>query len=108
MLSNSKHTFTTPNVSSLGPGALGLVDQLVAEDHDQVQRNAQVSSNEVLVVKRAVGTLCENGKVLGDCNNAAPEESKVRAPFAEGCLVGKSLGVNALSIAGIDEVDVRD
>lgn len=46
--------FASPEIRVLGPVSLGLVDELVARDHDQVQRDAEVSGDEVLVVKSTI------------------------------------------------------
>ena len=58
---------------------LGLLDELVSKEKNQIQRDTQVSSDEVLVVKVAVRLLVvgEGGKVLGQSNETAPEEGEV-------------------------------
>lgn len=53
--------------------SLGLVDQLVPKDHDQVKRDSQITSDEALVVERAVTALGKRREVLGECNDDTPE-----------------------------------
>lgn len=109
LLITIKDIFASEKISLEGLNTLGLLDELISEEQNQVQRNAQVSSDEVLVVEVAVLLVVgEGGKVLGKGNETAPEEREVRAPDAQGCGVGQLLGGNALSLTGAAEVDVGD
>lgn len=89
--------------------AVGLHDEFVSEDANQVHGNSKVSRNEVLVVKVSVlGAASEDAEVLGQGNQNAEEQRKVRAPETERCNEGHLLVSNTLGAAGFDEEDVGD
>jgi len=109
LLITIKDILASEQVSLMGLDTLGLLDELVSKQQDQIQRNTKVSSDEVLVVKVAIALIVgEGGKVLGQGDQAAPEEGEVGAPDAEGSSVGELLGGYALGFAGAAEVDVGD
>lgn len=110
LLITIKDILASEQISLVGLDTLALLDELVTKQQNQVQRNTKVSSDEVLVVKVAIGLLVmgEGSEVLGEGNQAAPEEGEVRAPDAEGSGVWKLLGCHALGLAGAAEVDVGD
>lgn len=110
----------SPQVGFLRLDLLGLVNDLVAHDHDEVERDTlgkslveslsaesrvvtyKVASDEVLVLEAAN----EDVEVLGQRHEAAESQGAVATPQAEGRLVAHGLLVNALRAASLDEVDV--
>lgn len=98
-------------VGRLGTDTLALHDELVSEDHDEIQWDTQVGSDEVLVVPLAVRA---GARVLGqevvetleDGDEAAEEQTDVRTP--DSARGDKSHGAvwNILSAARAHEVDV--
>jgi hypothetical protein len=70
-----KDVFASEQVNLMCLDTLGLHDKLVSKEKDKVDGNAQVSSDEVLVVEFAlVVGVGKDGKVLGQGDDAAPEE----------------------------------
>ena len=104
-----KDVLAGEQIGLVGLNALGLLDELVSEQQNQVQRDTKVASDEVLVVKVAIALVVgEGSKVLGQGDQAAPEQGEVGAPDTEGCGVRELLGGDTLSLAGAAEVDVSD
>lgn len=95
-------------VDLVGLDAAGLLDELVAEDEAQVDGDAEVSSDEVLVLLLAKVAADKDVVVLGESDEDAHGESTDGTPHAQGSDVGESLVGNALSLAGTAPVDVGD
>src|SRR5262245_30615184 len=69
----------TPEVGFLGLDTLGLGRELVSEDQSEVERNAKVCGDEVLVVEVAVlRVVDEYVVVLGEGDQNAETQSYVR------------------------------
>ncbi|KFY22760.1 hypothetical protein V493_06341, partial [Pseudogymnoascus sp. VKM F-4281 (FW-2241)] len=99
-------------VGRLGTHTLALHDELVSKDHTEVQRDAQVRSDEVLVVPLAVRVLPvvlgnEVVEALEDGDQAAEAETDVRAPESAGGDKGQGAVGDVLGAAGAHKVDVR-
>ena len=99
-----------PDIRLRGRNTFGLGDELVPEDHDQVQRDAEVRGDEVLVVELAVclRVVHEDVVVLRERDEAAEHERDVRAGQAQGCDKGQGFDGDVLRAPGVDEVDVGD
>lgn len=54
-----------------------LVQEFIPEDHDQIQRDSEITGDEVLVVPLAVGPVCEHVEVLEHGDQDAEEERAV-------------------------------
>jgi len=99
-------------VGRLGPHSLGLHDELVAEDHDEVERDPQVGSDEVLVVPFAVSARLvvrdEVVEALEEGDQTAEEEGDVRSPDSSRRDKRQGRIRDALCFASTNEVDVGD
>lgn len=103
---------STVKIRSLRTHTLALHDKLVPEDHDKVQRDTQVRSNEVLIIPRAIRVLASvlGQKVVEPLENgdqAAEHETDVRPPDSAGRDKGQGAVGDILSAARAHEVDVR-
>lgn len=96
----------TIHIRRLGPHHLRLHNELVAQDHDDVERDAEVVRDEGRVVEAASGE--PDAEAFEDGDQAAEEESAVGAGFAEGGFVSERAVRDALRAAGVDEEDVGD
>lgn len=99
-------------VRRLGPHALGLHDELVPEDHDDVERDPEVRGDEVLVVPLAVAVLRvvrhEVVEALEEGDQTAEEEGDVGSPDSARGDERHGRVWDALCFASTDEVDVGD
>lgn len=94
-------------VSSLWLGTVRLHDELVPEDHDEVEWDTEVGRDEVLVVPLSVALLWNEVIVtLEECNQAAEDEGDIRSPDASWCDESKLVVGDTLGLASADEVDV--
>lgn len=93
-----------------GP-ALGAGDELVAQDHAEIEGDAEVAGDEVFVVEflaaLAILDVHEDVEVLEDGDDDAEAEGEVGAVKAEGSDVVHLTLVDALGPPRLDEVDVR-
>lgn len=92
--------------------APGPSHQLVPSDHAEVEGDAQVSGEEVLVVELfaalAALDVHEDVEIFEDGDDDAEAESEVGAVEPKGRRVVHLRLVDALGAPGFDEVDVRD
>ncbi|KFZ18975.1 hypothetical protein V501_00877 [Pseudogymnoascus sp. VKM F-4519 (FW-2642)] len=100
-------------IRSLGTHTLALHDELVPEDHDEVQWDTQVRSDKVLVVPLAVRVLAsvlgqEEVEALEDGDQTAEDETDVRAPESAGRDEGHGAVGDVLGAARAHKVDVGD
>lgn len=105
------HVFAREEVSVERGPALSTGDDLVAEDHAEVEGDAQIAGDEVLVVKlfAAFTTLDvhEDVKVLEDGDDNAKAEGEVGAEETKGSHIVHLTFVDALGPPRLDEVYVR-
>lgn len=92
-------------VCLVGLNHLGLHDDLVAKNHDEVHRDTNVTGNEGSLVKGED----ESSEVLENSNENAESKSNVGTVRLEGSLVDKvPITVNALGLESFHEEDVSD
>lgn len=97
-----------PEVSLVRVDALAARDELVAEDEDQVERDAQVGGDEVLVVEVApLGVVREHVEVLGQRDDDAEDQGAPRPVHAQRRLERQRRVGHLLRLTGPHEVDVR-
>lgn len=101
-----------PRVKVRGQGrpTLRLLDPLVPEDHDEIQRDAQVSRDEILVVegRRIAGRYVhEDVEVLENGDDDAEDEREPGPVQPERRDVVELVVRDALGPARLHEVDVR-
>lgn len=89
---------------------LALSHELVTKDEHEVDWDTNVSGDESLVIKVAVGfwVLDERTVVLGESDEDAHEQSAVRAVDAKRGNVRHVLVLKTLGASGTDEEDVGD
>lgn len=102
---------STVKVRGLRTHSLTLHDKLVPQDHEKVQRDTQVCSDEVLVVPLSVRALTrvlgkEEVEALEDGNQDAEAETDVRAPDSAGRDKGQGAVGNVLGTTSAHKVDV--
>lgn len=97
-------------ISSLWPDGLRLHDDLVSKDHDDVEWDTEVSSDEVLVIEVSVCLWVWDEVVesLEEGDEAAEEEGDVGSPNSSWRDKWHLAVKNTLGLAGSDEVDVRN
>ncbi|GKT67100.1 hypothetical protein ColTof4_12728 [Colletotrichum tofieldiae] len=95
-------------IGLVGLDATGLVVELVAEDEDDVKRNAEVASDESLVLLLAEVSAGEDIVVLGEGDDDAEEQSAIGAPDTKRCDVRQDLVGDVLRLAGLAPPDVSD
>lgn len=89
--------------------SLGLHKELVAENANEVYRDGEISSDEVLVVKVSVFRApSEDIEVLGQGNQDAEEKCEVRTTKTQRGNERHLLVRDALSPPGLDEEYVRN
>ena len=85
--------------------ALGLHDDFITKDQDQVDRDTDVASNEIGLIE----TEDKSSEVLEDSNENAESQSNVRTIGLEGSLVYEVLiAVNSLGRKSLHEKDMSD
>ena len=99
-------------ISSLWPDGLRLHDDLISDDHDDVERNTKVGGDEVLVVELSVSSWLvvwdEVVESLEEGYEAAEEEGDVGSPNSSWRDEWHLAVKNTLGLAGSNEVDVRN
>ena len=105
------HVFAREQIRVPGRVPLALLQQLIPEDHAQIQRDAEVTGDEIFVVEidGALAGLVvdEDVKVLEDGDDDAEDEGEIGAVQAERGRVGHLRLGDALGAAGAHEADVR-
>lgn len=92
-------------VSLMGLNHLGLHDELVAKNHDEIDRDTNVTGNESSLVKGED----KSSEVLENSNENAETKSNVGSVGLEWSLVDEVLiTVNALGVKSLHEEDVSD
>lgn len=92
----------------MGPDSAALGDEHVSKEENQVQRNTQIPSDEVLIVERDAVVVNKDVKVLGEQDEAAEEERNVGSDEALGSDVGHDAVGDVLLATRFEEVDVCD
>lgn len=106
------HVFAREQVGGEGGPALGPGDDLVAEDHEEVEGDAEVAGDEVSVVEFLEPFLTslvvhKDVKVLEDGDDDAEAKGEVGAPQAKRSHVVHLTLVDALGPSRLDEINVR-
>ena len=89
---------------------LATSPKFISENHDQIERNAKVSSDEVLVIKNLVlplGIMHKDVEILEDGHHDAEYERKVRPIQPKGCSVRHHILAHPLRAPSAHEPDVR-
>lgn len=91
-----------------GADTLSASPKLVTKDHDQVERDTNVTGNEGLVIPVAVLVLDKDVKVLEDGNEDGGDKSTVRSSSSEWGDESQLIVGNTLGLASANKVDVGD
>lgn len=94
----------SPEISLLWRQPLGLLCEFPAENHDQIEWDTEITSDEGLILESAN----EDIKVLGESDKNAPEESKVGSVNTAWSAVWHLIVGNTLGLSCTVEVDVSD
>lgn len=92
----------------MGLDALALGNEHVAEEHDDVERDSKISSDEVLVVKLAGGGVDEDVEVLGQGDEDREEQDDDGTPVALRGDIGHGAVGNVLGATSTEEEEVGD
>lgn len=95
-------------VCLVGLDALALSDEHVAEEHDDVERDSEISSDEVLVVEVAGRGVDEDVEVLGQADEDCEEQADDGTPVALRGDIGHGAVGDVLSAASTKEEEVGD
>lgn len=95
-------------VGLVGLDALALGNEHVAEEKDDVERDAEISGDEVLVVELAGGGVDEDVEVLGQGDEDREEQADDSTPVALRGDVGHGAVGDVLRAASTEEEEVGD
>lgn len=106
------HVFAREQVGGEGGPALGAGDELIAEDHDEVEGDAEVAGDEIFVVELFEPVLTsvvvhEDVVVLEDGDDDTEAKSEVGADKTKRSHVVHLTLVDALGAPRLDKVNVR-
>ncbi len=105
------HIFPRVQIRRQGRMAFGLGEPLVSKNHDQVERNPEISRDEIDVVELLAALAAffvdEHVEIFENGNQDAKDQGEIGPPQTKGGRVRQAMLFDALGAARLHEVNVR-